>query len=242
MKTSGNKILITGGASGIGFGMAERFIQANNTVIICGRRETALTEARKKLPSVVTRRCDLSLPQEREELFHWISKEHADVNVLINNAGIQQWMKVSDADFLSRAKEEMTINMEAPLHLIHLFLNHKALDTIMNVTSGLSFVPLLKVPVYCATKAFFHSFTISLREFVKSRNIEVIELVPPALKTDLGGAGLHDFAPPVNDFIDAMFAQLSDGKTTVTFGFSEAMSKADPEVLRQTFLKMNNLG
>jgi uncharacterized oxidoreductase len=181
MNISGNKILITGGGSGIGFAMAERFVKENNTVIICGRRERAQKEASDKLPSLVTRQCDLSLSDERKKLFEWIADKHNDLNVLVNNAGIQQWMSVTDADFYERAKEEITTNIEAPLHLTSLFLKLDSLNTILNVTSGLSFVPLIKTPVYSATKAFFHSFTLSLRALIKSRNIEVIEVIPPAL-------------------------------------------------------------
>ena len=96
MKLENNKILITGGASGIGFAMAERFIKENNTVIICGRREKALQEAAEKLPSIITRQCDLTSEHERQQLFTWIAEEHSDVNVLVNNAGIQQWMSISE--------------------------------------------------------------------------------------------------------------------------------------------------
>ena len=115
----------------------------------------------------------------------------------------------------------------------------KSLDTIMNVTSGLSFVPFTKVPVYSATKAFFHSFTLSLQFFLKSKNIEVIEVIPPALNTDLGGKGLHDFAPPVSEFIEAIYAQLKEGKTALTFGFTEAMSQAGQEVFKPVFAQIN---
>jgi len=239
MKLSGNKILITGGASGIGFAMAERFIQDGNTVIICGRRESALKNASEKLPSVITTQCDLSLDSEREKLFEWISREHTDLNVLVNNAGIQQWMSVTDEDFFKRAKEEITTNIEAPLHLTSLFLKLASLETIMNVTSGLSFVPLTKVPTYSATKAFFHSFTVSLKFLLQSKNIEVIEIIPPALNTDLGGKGIHDFAPPVSEFIETIFAQLKEGKTELTFGFTEAMLNAGREVLQPIFSQMN---
>jgi uncharacterized oxidoreductase len=103
----------------------------------------------------------------------------------------------------------------------------------------LSFVPLTKVPVYSATKAFFHSFTLSLRHLMKAKNIEVIELIPPALNTDLGGKGLHDQAPPVSAFIEAVFEQLKQGKTEITFGFSDAMAKAGPEDLQKAFARMN---
>src|SRR5258706_5381507 len=239
MKISNNKILITGGASGIGLGLTERFIKENNTVIICGRRESVLTEVSSRFPTVIRRVCNLSEAAERERLFDWISTNHSDLNVLINNAGIQQWMLIDDDNFFQRAKDEVVVNIEAPLHLTSLFMKLKSLNTIMNVTSGLSFVPLTKTPVYSATKAFLHSFTLSLRQLLKSKNIEVIELIPPALNTDLGGKGLHDHAPPVSDFIDSIFEQLKQGKTELTFGFSEAMVKAGPEDIQKTFVRMN---
>ena len=239
MELSGNKILITGGASGIGLALAERFIRENNQVIVCGRRESALKEAKDKLPSVITKQCDLSIAEEREKLFQWITKEHADLNVLINNAGIQNWMSISDNNFFERAKEEIEINNAAPVHLCSLFINVRSLTTIINVTSGLAFSPLSKVPVYCATKAFLRSFTISLRYLLKQKNIEVIELIPPALNTDLGGKGIHDFAPPVSGFIESTFEQLKEGKTEITYQFSENMIKAGPEELKQAFARMN---
>ena len=239
MKLTNHKILITGGATGIGLGLAERFIKENNTVIICGRRESALKEVAARFPSVIIKKCDLTNANEREELYQWITKEHPDLTVLVNNAGMQQWMNISDEDFFARAKEEIAINIEAPLHLTSLFIKLNALNTIMNVTSGLSFVPLTKTPVYSATKAFFHSFTLSLRHLIKSKGVEVIEIIPPALNTDLGGKGLHDAAPPVSDFIESIFEQLKQGKTELTFGFSEMMTKAGPEDLQKAFSRMN---
>jgi uncharacterized oxidoreductase len=241
MKISNNKILITGGASGIGLGLTERFVRENNTIIICGRRESLLEEISKKFPSVVTRRCDLAKAEEREALFNWISQNHNDLNVLINNAGIQQRMSLSDTDFFQRAKEEIAINIEAPIHLTSLFTNLKSLNTVINITSGLSFVPLARMPVYSASKAFFHSFTLSLRHLLKSKNIEVIEVIPPALNTDLGGKGLHNSALPVSDFIEAVFIQLKQGKTELAFGFSEAMAKAGPDDLQKAFDRMNSV-
>jgi len=239
MKISNNKILITGGASGIGLGLTERFIKENNKVIICGRRESALKEVSDKFPSIITKTCDLSIATEREELYKWVLENHNDLNVLVNNAGIQQWLSISDNDFFQRAKEEIAINIEAPIHLTSLFINLESLNTIINVTSGLSFVPLIKVPVYSASKSFLHSFTLSLKQLMKSRNIEVIELIPPALNTDLGGKGIHDYAPPVSDFIESIFEQLKQGKTELTFGFTDAMTKAGPEDLQKAFARMN---
>ena len=152
MELTNNKILITGGASGIGLGLTERFIRENNTVIICGRRESVLKEVADKFPSVITKVCDLSVEAERVALFEWVSENHADLNVLVNNAGVQQWMSIAAEDFFQRAKNEIVTNIEAPLHLMSLFINLESLNTIINVTSGLSFVPFTKVPVYSATK------------------------------------------------------------------------------------------
>jgi len=183
MKLTGNKILITGGGSGIGLGLTERFIKEGNTVIICGRREAVLKEAAAKFPSVITRVCDLADEQERVTLYSWIAEHHSDLNVLVNNAGVQQWMNITDADFYQRAKVEIATNIEAPLHLTTLFCGLPSLDTIINVTSGLAFVPLTKVPVYSATKAFFHSFSRSAQYLLRAKNIELIEMIPPALNT-----------------------------------------------------------
>jgi uncharacterized oxidoreductase len=241
MKISNNKILITGGASGIGLGLTERFIQENNTVIVCGRRKLLLEELSVKYPSVITKKCDLAEAAEREDLFRWISENHPDLNVLVNNAGIQQWMSVTDSDFFKRAQEEIAINIEAPVHLTSLFINLKSLTTIINITSGLSYVPMVRMPVYSASKAFFHSFTISLRHLLKSKNIEVLEVIPPALNTDLGGKGLHNTAPPVSEFIEAVFVQLKEGRSELAYGFSEAMTRSGPEDLQKAFNRMNNV-
>jgi uncharacterized oxidoreductase len=239
MKLSDNKILITGGASGIGLGLTERFIRENNRVIICGRRMDILQEAAVKYPGVITKQCDLSVEEERAGLFRWIAENHPDLNVLVNNAGIQNWMDAGDTDFYSRARQEMEINVLAPLHLISLFLTLPTPGTIFNVTSGLAFAPLAKVPVYCGTKAFLRSFTLSLRHMLKDRNTEVIEILPPALNTNLGGKGIHTSYPPVSDFVESIFAQLKEGKKELTFGTSEPRLKANNDAILEYFNKMN---
>ncbi len=239
MNLSSNKILITGGASGIGLGLTERFIQENNTVIICGRREELLIDVANKFSSVITRVCDLSIESDRIDLFNWVKENHSDLNVLVNNAGIQNWMSISESNFYQKANEEITTNILAPLHLITLFRTLESLDTIINVTSALAFIPLSKVSVYCGTKAFLRSFTLSLRHMLKSTNIEVIEMIPPALNTDLGGKGIHDEYPPVSDFVESIFQQLKEGKTELTFGMSEARATANNAVIAELFNRMN---
>lgn len=241
MKLSNNKILITGGGSGIGLGLTERFLQEGNTVIICGRREDVLKEVADQHPGLITHVCDLVGEEQRVALFDWVKEHHPDLNVLVNNAGIQQWMNVTDDDFYQRAKTEITTNIEAPIHLLSLFIRLPSLDTVLNVTSGLSFIPFAKVPVYSATKAFFHSFTLSAQHLLKPKGIEVIEVIPPALNTDLGGKGLHDAAPPVSEFINTIFEQLKEGKTELTFGFSQAMAGAVPAIWKERFSQMNQV-
>ncbi len=239
MNLSNNKILISGGGSGIGLGLTERFLKEGNTVIICGRREDVLKEVTVKRPSVIIKTCDLSDESERIELFEWVKKNHPDLNVLVNNAGIQNWMNITDADFYERAKNEVAINVLAPVHLTSLFLNLSSLTTIINVTSGLAFVPFSKVPVYCSTKAFFRSFSLSSRHQLKQKNIEVIEMIPPALNTDLGGKGLHDGQPAVSDFVESVFQQMKEGKDELSFGFSEARVNANNESIAEAFKRLN---
>ena len=240
MKLANNKILITGGASGIGLGLVERFIRENNTVIICGRREAALKAVTERYPSVITRVCDLSVEEERIELYNWIARNHSDMNVLVNNAGIMNWMNVADNDFYQRASDEIATNVMAPIHLTTLFVNLPSLDTIINVTSGLAFVPVSGAPVYCGTKAFLRSFTLSLRHSLKSTGIEVIELIPPAISTDISGGKNRDMGyPSVDEFVTSIFQQLQEGKTELTFGTSETRAKATNDAIAEYYKKLN---
>jgi uncharacterized oxidoreductase len=239
MKLSNNKILITGGATGIGLGLTERFLKENNTVIICGRRKEALRKVQDQYPSVITKVCDLSTEVDRIELYQWVSKNHNDLNVLVNSAGIQNWMDLSDSEFYKKASDEININVLAPVHLANLFTQLSSLDTIINVTSGLAFIPISKIPIYCATKAFLRSFTLSLRHLLKSTKIEVIEMIPPALNTDLGGVGIHSAYPSVADFVESIFQQLKDGKSELTFGTSGDRAKANNETIQDYFNRMN---
>jgi uncharacterized oxidoreductase len=121
MNLNNNKILITGGATGIGLGLTERFLLENNTVIICGRRASALQAAAEQFPSIITKECDLSNEAERIDLYNWVAANHSDLNVLVNNAGIQNWMDIADESFYEKATAEITTNVLAPIHLSTLF-------------------------------------------------------------------------------------------------------------------------
>ncbi|MER3007080.1 SDR family oxidoreductase [Bacillus licheniformis] len=228
MELSGNTVLITGGASGIGFAFAERFIKAGNTVIVCGRRESKLKEAKEKHPELITRVCDVAVEAERLALFEWIKEHHPGVNVLVNNAGIQQRYHILKADVIDNwadYNKEITVNMEAPIHLAMLFSQcfaEKAGKTaIINVSSGLAFTPMAVAPIYSSTKAALHSFTMSLRHQLSEAGVEVIEVAPPAVNTDLGGVGLHDSGAPLDEFADAIFKGLEEGRLKIGYAVSE---------------------
>jgi uncharacterized oxidoreductase len=239
MKLTNSKILITGGASGIGLGLTERFIATGNTVIIVGRRESLLNEVAAKHGNIIARTADLSSEEGRNDLYAWVAEEHPDLDTFINNAGIQNWMNPDDADFLDRARQEIVTNIEAPLHLTALFSQLPGLNALVNVSSGLAFVPSSKIAVYSATKAFLHSFTLSTRYLLQDKGIEVIELIPPALNTDLGGTGIHNDFPPVSGFIESVFADLKAGKTEITYMHSTDMATGGPEVLKARFDMLN---
>jgi uncharacterized oxidoreductase len=242
MQFTGHTVLVTGGATGIGLGIAGLFAGAGSVVIISGRRQEALDQAKKSLPHLVTVPCDLSRSEERERLAAFLTEKYPALDVLVNNAGIQQRMDVHGTDFWIRTREELAINLEAPLHLCTILLpllSRNKGSCIINVSSGLAFVPMARAPVYCATKAAIHSFTQSLRVQVKKDGIEVIEIIPPAVATDLGGVGLHAKDTPVAEFIAAAREQLAAGKLEVTHGFSEKTSQGSRQDLDAVFQRMN---
>ncbi|HLM01805.1 MAG TPA: SDR family oxidoreductase [Pyrinomonadaceae bacterium] len=242
MELSGNTILITGGASGIGLAFAERFLAAGSEVIICGRREDKLREAKEKHPQFHTRVCDAADERERVRLFDWATTEFPRLNVLVNNAGIQRRVDLRQSEDWQQTRSEIAINFDAPVHLSRLFVPHllgQRQPSIINVTSGLSFVPLANVPVYCATKAALHSFTLSLRHQLSETPVKVIEIAPPAVDTDLGGVGLHTFGVPLDEYADAVFRRLPQGEPEIAYGTAEKASRASRAELDEIFKFMN---
>jgi uncharacterized oxidoreductase len=192
MKTSGNTVLITGGGSGIGLALAESMLDRGNTVIICGRRRDRLQAAKKRLSGLNIRVCDISLPRSRRAFTAWVTSEFKDLNILVNNAGIQR-----PVDFLKGhrhlpdADREVATNLTAPLHLSVLLIPHlrrKKESAIVNISSGLAFTPLAAVPVYCATKAAIHSLSLSLRHQLQKTSVRVFEVAPPMVATELSGS------------------------------------------------------
>ena len=242
MDLNSNTVLITGGASGIGFALAERFLAAGSDVIVCGRREDALRQAQAQFPKLHTRVCDVSRSSERVSLFEWVTREFPKLNILVNNAGIQRRFQIVQNPEWEKIDEELAINLDAPIHLSALFISHllkQEHPAILNITSGLAFAPMAMAPVYCATKAAFRSFTLSLRHQLSATPISVIEIIPPAVNTDLGGKGLHTTATPLNEFAEAVVDQLKKGSVEIAYGFSAQASRASRQELDEMFKRMN---
>jgi uncharacterized oxidoreductase len=241
MQLSDNTVLVTGGATGIGRAIAERFAKAGSEVIICGRREDRLNEARAVAGAHV-RVCDVGRPEERIALAGWVTTRFPALNVVVNNAGIQRRVEIAHPEPWDTTREEIAINLEAPIHLARLFLPHlarQARPAIVNVTSGLAFAPKADVPVYCATKAALHSFTLSLRHQLAKTPIQVVEIIPPAVNTDLQAPGLHTFGVDVDEFADAVMERLAAGDLEVPYKFSVQSSRASRAELDQIFARMN---
>jgi uncharacterized oxidoreductase len=189
MKLTNQTILITGGATGIGLELAKQLISLGNKVIICGRRMEKLEEAKLLLPNVTIFPCDLAKLEERRTLFQICIQSFPDINVLVNNAGIQREIdfKKGEENYL-KGENETEINLEACMHLAALFTPHfmkQKESAIINVSSGLSLIPLVIVPAYSATKAALHSFSISLRKQLENTSVKVFEILPPIVDTDL---------------------------------------------------------
>jgi uncharacterized oxidoreductase len=237
-----NTILITGGASGIGLALAERFQERGNRVLVCGRREEKLREARARLPNLEVHVADLEKEAERRSLADWAITRFPDLNVLVNNAGIQRYPELAKDSSWEGMRTEIAINLDAPIHLTSLFLPHllkQPRAAVVNVTSGLAFVPIARAPVYSATKAALHSFTRSLRQQLSATTVEVVEIIPPAVDTDLGGPGLHTFGVSVDDLADHVMASLAKGEVEIAYGFAQQASRGSREELEVMFARMN---
>jgi uncharacterized oxidoreductase len=205
MKTTGNTILITGGGSGIGRGLAEAFHKLGNQVIISGRRQKMLDETTAANPGMKSLSLDIESKASISDFAAKISKQFPTLNVLMNNAGIMRMEKLEaqQAD-LADAESMVVTNLLGPIRLTAALLpllKKQPNATIINVSSGLAFVPLAPTPTYCATKAALHSYTQSLRYQLKSSSIEVVELIPPYVQTDLLNGAEDPRAMPLAAFI-----------------------------------------
>ena len=217
MKLTGNTILVTGGGSGIGEALAHRFHDLGNRVVVAGRRADALAKAIEGRPNMAAITVDVDSAEGVADFARRVLAENPDVNVLLNNAGIMRYEDIGTRRDLADAEATITTNLLGPIRLIDALVDHLASRpdaAIVNVTSGLAFVPLVATATYSATKAALHSYTVSLREALKGR-IEVIELAPPAVQTDLtpGQRDARGYLP-LEAFADEVMALLAQQPTS----------------------------
>lgn len=208
MQLHKNKILITGATSGIGKALTVKFLELDNEIIAVGRNEKKLDELSKSDNRIIPFKCDVSKQEELDKLTLFVEQKHSDLNILINNAGIQyNYNFIEDLQILYKIEHEIKVNLFAPIKLINLLLptlqtnNNSA---IVNISSGLAIVPKSQAPVYCGTKAGIHIFSKSLRYQLKK--VKVFEIIPPIVDTAMTeGRGKSKISPQrlVDEFITA---------------------------------------
>jgi uncharacterized oxidoreductase len=205
MHLTNNTILITGGGSGIGHALAEEFHKLGNQVVIAGRRQQALDETTAANPGMKSLTLDIENPAAIRPFAAQVAAEFPALNVLINNAGIMRPERLlAQQPDLADAEAIVATNLLGPIRLTAALLPHlqrQPRSTIMNVSSGLAFLPLALTPTYCATKAAIHSYTQSLRYQLKATTIEVLELIPPYVATHLMTGADDPRAMPLDKFI-----------------------------------------
>ena len=216
MKTTGNTILITGGGSGIGRGLAEAFHARGDTVIVAGRRAEALDEVTRANPGMASMTLDIADAAAISTFAAKVVEAHPELNVVIHNAGVMRPEKMTDAP-ASQDDAEATVatNLLGPIRLTQALLPHllkRAHASVVTVSSGLAFVPMAATPTYCATKSAIHAYSQTLRRQLKDTAVEVIEIIPPYVRTGLQGPGQASDprAMPLTDFIAEVMALIGE--------------------------------
>jgi len=220
MKLTGRTILITGGSTGIGLAFALKFLEFGNEVIVTGRRQSVLDEVKAKYPKLHTIQSDVADPAQIAALAARIEKDFPRLDVLMNNAGILLYKNLrASASDLDGLMTEVNINIGGVIRttaaLINVLTANKG--TVINVSSGLAFVPLPAAPIYSATKAAIHSYTLSLRFQLEANGVEVVELMPPAVKTEMTTELAEGGATTIStdDLVKQSFSALQSGSLEI---------------------------
>jgi uncharacterized oxidoreductase len=230
--------LVTGGSGGIGLGLVKEFLKHGSIkVLITGRREDALQKVAQEFPGKIFYKVsDAGKAEDRVALLEWVKENHPDCNCLVNNAGIQRHLApVQDTASWEERATEIEINLSGPIHLSTLFIPYflakqdQTVCLLANVSSGLAFVPFCDGPVYSATKAAIHSYTMCMRYSLQDTHVRVVEIVPPAVKTNLGGS--HDYGEECDEYCAATMERVIAGEPEVGFGFSDKARLADRATL-----------
>ena len=218
MKLEGNTILVTGGGSGIGRGLAEALHAKKNRVVIAGRRQDVLDRVVRDNPGMAALPLDIESPEAIRDFARQLLARFPDLNVVVHNAGIMRGEDLRDGANVADAEAMVTTNLLGPIRLTGALLPHlgkRPHGAIVTVTSGLAFVPLASAPTYSATKAAMHSWSESLRYQLKDTKVEVIELPPPYVQTELTGAqqASDPRAMPLQEFVDESMRLVSAATT-----------------------------
>ena len=246
MNLSGRTILITGGSAGIGLAFALKFVELGNQVIVTGRRRAVLDELKAKHPKLHTIQSDVADPAQIASLALRVKADFAELDVLVNNAGIMLYKNLSTptAD-LAGLMTEMNVNVGGVIRSTAAFIDILTANqgTVINISSALAFVPLPCTPIYCATKAAIHSYTQSLRFQLKAAGVEVIEIMPPLVETAMTaelpeGDGVSKISS--SELVKSCFASLKAGRLEIRPGQANAlafMRRLAPEFINEQLWK-----
>lgn len=249
MKMQGNTIFITGGTSGIGRGLAEAFHKLGNQVIVSGRREDRLRSVAAANPGTKHFVLDVTDRGSVQDIARKVIDQFPALNVVVNNSGIQRRHSFSDGAAPNDAAmaAEIQTNLLGLIRVTSEFLPHLKKQpgaTLLNVSSGLAFIPMPAFPVYCATKAAVHSFTLALRQQLKNSGVKVIELIPPYVATELGGGApapagaLHQM--PLETFIAETMKELAGEEDEIAIGGAKNLFAASgAEKVKQIIAERN---
>lgn len=240
---TGNTILITGGSSGVGLQLAKVLLSQGNKVLICGRSHDKLNAAEAQLPDLHTFCCDLSIAADRIALFNWVKEHHPTCNILINNAAlvhISDFLQETDA--YAQAELEFQTNVLAPIHLSKLFLPllliHKS-PLLINVGTGLVYVPRVLYPFYNATKAALHSFTQVLRSQLHGKEVRIVEVLLPAIDTPWHRGNPPKIAISVEQAVGEMLKKIEQVQEEIRVGKVELLYWLSRMAPRFAFRKLN---
>ncbi|MCF8277518.1 MAG: SDR family NAD(P)-dependent oxidoreductase [Flavobacteriales bacterium] len=243
MNNSKQKVLITGGGSGIGLALAQKFLQHGNTVIITGRNLTKLEEVKGEFPELHIFQSDVTKEEDVKKLVGQLQAEFGGIDVLVNNAGIMNLVDAgNESNDLKKQFQEIEINYHAPIRMLHHFLPQLKKSkhaVLINVSSGLAYVPFAQAPVYSGTKSALHFWTQGIRPQLKQHNIRVVELLPPVVDTPLAhGADIAEddnLKPmPPEKMANIFWKDFTNGKDEITPGIStqlRLMSRLAPKFI-----------
>jgi uncharacterized oxidoreductase len=247
MKLTGRTILITGGSAGIGLAFALKFLELGNEVIVTGRRQSVLNQVNSKYPKLHTIQSDVADPAQIAALAARVKSDFPKLDVLMNNAGIMLYknLRAPAAEFAG-LMAEVNINVGGVITTTSAFIDILRANqgTVINVSSGLAFVPLPAAPIYSATKAAIHSYTQSLRFQLEGTGVEVIELMPPAVKTDMttelaeGGGTVIS----TDELVKQSFALLKAGTLEIRPGQSKQLAflrRLAPDFINRQLWKLS---